>query len=47
MCGQGIFADRYGLATLKASMEIDVRRDFVGIARGFEDRDCRSYSPAQ
>ncbi|TPW00324.1 MAG: hypothetical protein USCAAHI_00230 [Beijerinckiaceae bacterium] len=43
MSGQGIFADGYGLATLKASMNIDIRRNFVTIAGGFKDHDGRSY----
>ena len=35
MRGQGIFADSHGFA-LKASVNIDVRRDFLGIPRGFK-----------
>jgi hypothetical protein len=34
-------ADR--LAALEASMNIDVGRDFLDIAGGFKDRDCRCY----
>ena len=39
MCGQGFLADSYGLASIKASVNIDVRRDFLAISRGFKDRD--------
>ena len=31
------------LAALEASMNIDVGRDFLDIAGGFKDRDCRCY----
>ena len=41
--GEGFLAKIDRLAALEASMNIDVGRDFLDIAGGFKDRDCRCY----
>ena len=41
--GEGFLAKIDRLAALEASMNIDVGRDFLGVAGGFKDRDCRRY----
>src|ERR1700730_11287986 len=41
--GERFLAKVDGLATLETSMNINVRRDFFDVARGFKDRDRRRY----